>query len=98
MSHDVDAPAAFSGAGLVVAAGAEGVVLMPKKVRPLCTHLRMAIDLNAVPPLGVEGVERSLANVAGHNFEAAIGDAAGDAAAQAAEPDVTALHVFLPSF
>lgn len=42
---------------LVVAAGAAGVVLLPKKIRQGMKGLRVAIDLNAVPPLGIEGVE-----------------------------------------
>ena len=46
-----------SGVTLVVAAGAAGVVLLPKKRRVHCPDLKVAVDLNAVPPLGVEGVE-----------------------------------------
>jgi methylenetetrahydrofolate/methylenetetrahydromethanopterin dehydrogenase (NADP+) len=41
---------------LVVAAGAAGVVLLPRAARLACPTLRVAIDLNAVPPLGIEGV------------------------------------------
>jgi methylenetetrahydrofolate/methylenetetrahydromethanopterin dehydrogenase (NADP+) len=51
-----DLPAALSGRTLVIAAGAAGVVLLPKAARPACPELRVAIDLNAVPPLGIEGV------------------------------------------
>ena len=40
----------------MVAAGAAGAVLLPKTVRLACATLRVAIDLNAVPPLGIEGV------------------------------------------
>jgi hypothetical protein len=59
-------PAAVAGPGdltgfadctLVVAAGAAGVVLLPQSARPALKALRLAIDLNAVPPLGVEGVQ-----------------------------------------
>jgi hypothetical protein len=32
------------------------VVLLPKAARAACPGLKVAIDLNAVPPLGVEGV------------------------------------------
>ncbi|HYV39134.1 MAG TPA: NAD(P)-dependent methylenetetrahydromethanopterin dehydrogenase [Gemmataceae bacterium] len=39
---------------LVIAAGAAGAVLLPQSVRP--PSLKVAIDLNAVPPLGVEGI------------------------------------------
>jgi hypothetical protein len=42
---------------LVVAAGAAGVVLLPRSAGPACKELKVAIDLNAVPPLGIEGVE-----------------------------------------
>jgi hypothetical protein len=52
-----DAPKALSGRLLVVAAGAPGVVLLPKKIRTACATLQVAIDLNAVPPAGIEGVE-----------------------------------------
>jgi methylenetetrahydrofolate/methylenetetrahydromethanopterin dehydrogenase (NADP+) len=31
-------------------------VLLPKSARQICKALKVAIDLNAVPPLGVEGV------------------------------------------
>jgi methylenetetrahydrofolate/methylenetetrahydromethanopterin dehydrogenase (NADP+) len=48
---------ALSGRTLVVAAGAAGAVLLPKSARAACPTLQVAIDLNAVPPLGVEGVE-----------------------------------------
>jgi hypothetical protein len=41
---------------LILAAGAAGAVLLPKSVRLACPALRVAIDLNAVPPLGIEGV------------------------------------------
>jgi hypothetical protein len=52
-----DLPAALAGRTLVVAAGAAGVVLLPKAPRIECKTLKLAIDLNAVPPLGIEGVE-----------------------------------------
>ncbi len=52
-----DLPAALEGRTLVFAAGAAGVVLLPKAARIDCPTLRVAVDLNAVPPLGVEGVE-----------------------------------------
>ena len=52
-----DGPRALDGRDLVVAAGAAGTVLLPKKVRESAADLRVAIDLNAVPPVGVEGVE-----------------------------------------
>jgi hypothetical protein len=48
---------ALVGRSLVIAAGAVGVVLLPKADRMACPTLRVAIDLNAVRPLGIEGVE-----------------------------------------
>jgi hypothetical protein len=48
---------ALKGRTLVVGAGAAGVVLLPRAARKAATELRVAIDLNAVPPLGVEGVD-----------------------------------------
>lgn len=48
---------ALEGRTVVVAAGAAGVVLLPRATRTACRTLKIAIDLNAVPPLGVEGVE-----------------------------------------
>jgi hypothetical protein len=49
--------AALAGRTLVVAAGAAGAVLLPRAARATCPGLKVVIDLNAVPPLGVEGVE-----------------------------------------
>jgi methylenetetrahydrofolate/methylenetetrahydromethanopterin dehydrogenase (NADP+) len=49
--------AALQGRTLVIAAGAAGVVLLPKSARLGCASLKIAIDLNAVPPLGIEGIE-----------------------------------------
>lgn len=50
-----DLAAMTAGAQVIVAAGAAGVVLLPQAARP--SGLEMLIDLNAVPPLGIEGVE-----------------------------------------
>jgi len=52
-----DLTAALEGRTLVIAAGAAGAVLLPKSTRQACTTLKVAIDLNAVPPLGIEGVD-----------------------------------------
>jgi hypothetical protein len=57
VSSSSDGPAALDGRTLVVAAGAAGVVLLPKKIRDTCKTLKVAIDLNGVPPAGIEGVE-----------------------------------------
>jgi hypothetical protein len=51
--------AALAERTLAIAAGAAGVVLLPLAARKACPTLRVAIDLNAVPPLGVEGAEVS---------------------------------------
>jgi hypothetical protein len=49
--------AALQGVELVIAAGAAGVTLLPTATRMHAAGLRVAIDLNAVPPVGIEGVE-----------------------------------------
>lgn len=51
------APDALDDRTLVVAAGAAGAVLLPKKLRRGLAALKVAIDLNGVPPAGIEGVE-----------------------------------------
>jgi hypothetical protein len=57
VSSSSDAPDALAGRNLVVAAGAAGVVLLPRKARAEAKSLRVMIDLNGVPPAGIEGVE-----------------------------------------
>jgi methylenetetrahydrofolate/methylenetetrahydromethanopterin dehydrogenase (NADP+) len=52
-----DLAKALEGRTVVVAAGAAGALLLPKSARAACPALKIAIDLNAVPPLGIEGVE-----------------------------------------
>jgi hypothetical protein len=54
-----DGPKALEGRDVVFAAGAPGAVLLPKKVRLGCPTLKVAIDLNGVPPTGIEGIELS---------------------------------------
>lgn len=49
--------AAADGADVVVAAGAAGVELMPEHVWRECRGLKVAVDLNAVPPTGLGGIE-----------------------------------------
>jgi hypothetical protein len=48
---------AISGVQVVIAAGAAGVELLPAEERKRCSSLKVAIDLNAVPPLGMSGIE-----------------------------------------
>lgn len=47
----------LEGASVIVAAGAAGVTLLPRSIRSCLSDLKVLIDLNAVPPLGIEGVE-----------------------------------------
>jgi hypothetical protein len=44
-------------ASVIVAAGAAGVTLLPRSVRSNLPNVKVLIDLNAVPPPGIEGVE-----------------------------------------
>ena len=55
--HASDSPAALYGAQIVIAAGAAGVELLSQKARQSCRSLKVAIDLNAVPPAGIAGIE-----------------------------------------
>lgn len=56
-ASSADGPKALEGRDLVIAAGAAGAVLLPQKIRANVESLRVAIDLNAVPPVGIEGIE-----------------------------------------
>ncbi len=49
----------LEGVGLVISAGPPGVELVPEAVLSTNKSLRAAIDLSAVPPLGIGGVEIS---------------------------------------
>jgi len=49
--------AALSGAQIVIAAGAPGVELATAEARAASSNLKVAIDLGAVPPVGLAGVE-----------------------------------------
>lgn len=49
--------AACADVQLVIAAGAAGVELLPADVRQTLKSLKVAIDLNAVPPAGLAGIE-----------------------------------------
>ena len=48
--------AALNDVELVIAAGAAGVQLLDEGSRRACESLKVAIDLNAVPPAGIEGI------------------------------------------
>jgi hypothetical protein len=47
----------LSGVSVVIAAGAAGVTLLPESVLASLPDLKVAIDLNAVPPLGIAGIK-----------------------------------------
>jgi hypothetical protein len=42
---------------IVIAAGAPGAVLLPREAYAQSRTLQVAVDLNAVPPLGIEGID-----------------------------------------
>ena len=44
-------------AEVIIAAGAVGIQLISKSVWKQCEQLKVLIDLNAVPPLGIEGID-----------------------------------------
>ena len=52
-----DVATVLADAQVVIAAGAAGVELLPQEVLSGCASLRVAIDVNAVPPLGIGGVD-----------------------------------------
>lgn len=56
-SDDNALDAALDGVQVVIAAGKTGTQLLPKALRLAHPSLRVCIDLNAVPPAGIEGVE-----------------------------------------
>jgi hypothetical protein len=51
-----DLSLALAECALAIAAGTAGVVLLPRAARKACLTLKVMIDLNAVPPTGIEGV------------------------------------------
>ena len=51
------AETAIEGSGIVIAAGAAGIKLLSAQGRRASDDLQVAIDLNAVPPAGIEGIE-----------------------------------------
>jgi len=75
VATSADGPKALDGQHLVVAAGAPGTVLLPRKLRAGAAALKVAIDLNGVPPTGIEGVELTDKGVDrdGHTAYGALG-------------------------
>ena len=61
---------ALVGVQLVIAAGTVGVTLLSKAGRKACETLQVAIDLNAVPPTGIEGLDPM---AAGGDLDGVIG-------------------------
>jgi hypothetical protein len=57
MADAAQAAAALEGAALLVSAGPAGVCMVPRGAWAGRAGLRVAADLNAVPPHGIEGVE-----------------------------------------
>ncbi len=57
LSGPAEARSVLEGAEAVLAAGAAGVVLVPEAVWTALPGLRVLADVNAVPPLGIEGVK-----------------------------------------
>jgi hypothetical protein len=49
--------AAVADAAVVIAAGAPGIELLSEATRRECNQLKVAIDLNAVPPTGIGGIQ-----------------------------------------
>jgi hypothetical protein len=56
---ETERPAALEGVNLLIAAGAAGVRLLSASRRQAAAQLQAAIDLNAVEPVGLEGIEPS---------------------------------------
>ncbi len=55
-SGDKSLRSALAGVQLVLAAGPPGIALLNTDARRSATALKLAIDLNAVPPVGIEGI------------------------------------------
>jgi NAD(P)-dependent dehydrogenase (short-subunit alcohol dehydrogenase family) len=59
----------LEGANILLNAGAAGVMMVPKDAWANRPGLEVAVDLNAVPPLGIEGVELNDAGVVRHGVK-----------------------------
>ena len=57
MAQPSQAAAILDGAELLLAAGSAGVALVPREAWTARPGLRAVADVNAVPPLGIEGIE-----------------------------------------
>ncbi len=56
-SETAELQSACAGAQLIIAAGAAGVQFLSAEEREALETLKVAIDLNAVPPVGLEGID-----------------------------------------
>lgn len=74
-AHDDETAQVLDGAYAVLTAGAAGITLAPESIWKEHDTLRVLADVNAVPPLGVEGIEVNWAGqeVAGKKLYGAIG-------------------------
>jgi methylenetetrahydrofolate/methylenetetrahydromethanopterin dehydrogenase (NADP+) len=57
LSDPTQATEVCGGAEILINSGPAGVLMVPKAAWTNCPGLLVAVDLNAVPPLGIEGVE-----------------------------------------
>jgi hypothetical protein len=57
VANNAELEKALEGCEVVIATGAAGVCLLPAEVRRKFVGLKAVVDLNAVPPMGIEGVE-----------------------------------------
>jgi hypothetical protein len=57
VANNAELEKALEGCEVVISTGAAGVCLMPAEVRRKFVGLKAVVDLNAVPPMGIEGVE-----------------------------------------
>src|SRR5262245_55638074 len=66
MPGSAEAASVLEGAELLLSAGGAGIRLVPQDAWAERSSLRAAADVNAVPPLGVEGIEMTDNGVARH--------------------------------
>src|SRR3954463_10915117 len=57
LNEPTKVPDVLRGADVLLNSGPAGVQMVPKSVLSAVKTLQMAVDLNAVPPLGIEGVD-----------------------------------------
>ena len=57
VTNSAELDQALEGVAICISAGAAGATLLPQENLQRAESLRVAVDLNAVPPAGIEGVE-----------------------------------------